>query len=95
VANNGGRLSNLDLTTEQLNGLTVVCVVNQQSTCRDDNLLFTLSQKNAATPRTVIKRITDFSPGKADAQPVEESGLPQYFSLQDLVDRHLLLEEGF
>ena len=89
VASNGGRLSNLYLTSGQLNGRSVVCVVNQQSTCTGNSLLFTLSQKNAATPRTAIAKITAFSQGKADAQPVEESGLPQYFPLQNLADKHL------
>jgi hypothetical protein len=86
VASNGGRLSNLNLTPGQLNGKTVVCVVNQESTCTGDSLLFTLSEKNAPTPRTAIAKITDFSKNKADAKPVKESGYPQYFPLQSLAD---------
>ncbi|WP_199249319.1 COP23 domain-containing protein [[Phormidium] sp. ETS-05] len=93
VGKNGGRLSNLSLTPGQVNGLTVVCVVNQQSSCTNDSLLFTLSQKNAATPRTAIAKITDFSKGKANASPVDENGYPQYFPLQDLVN--FSPEEGF
>lgn len=86
VGKNGGKLSNLNLTYGTLRGEEVVCVVNQQSNCTDDNLLFTLSQKNAATPRTAIAKITDFSDGKADAEPVNEKGLPQYFPLKGLVN---------
>ncbi|GAB4296770.1 MAG: hypothetical protein Fur0025_34540 [Oscillatoriaceae cyanobacterium] len=93
VGKNGGKLSNLSLTDGLLRGLRVICVVNQESTCTDDTLLFTLSQKNAATPRTAIAKITDFSQGKANASPVEENGLPQYFPLQDLVN--FSAEEGF
>ncbi len=86
VGKNGGRLSNLNLTYGPLDGQEVVCVVNQQSNCTNDNLLFTLSQKNAATPRTAITKITDFSNGKADAESVNEKGYPQYFPLKGLVN---------
>ncbi|MBD2543281.1 hypothetical protein H6G72_05320 [Planktothricoides sp. FACHB-1370] len=86
VGKNGGKLSNLSLTPGQLNGLTVVCVVNQQSACTNDSLLFTLSQKNAATPRTAIAKITDFSQGKANAKEIDEEGYPQYFPLKGLVN---------
>lgn len=86
VGKNGGKLSNLNLTYGTLNREEVVCVVNQESSCTHSNLLFTLSQKNAATPRTAIAKITDFSDGKANADSVEEKGLPQYLPLQGLVN---------
>ncbi|QJB25957.1 COP23 domain-containing protein [Limnospira fusiformis] len=95
VTNHGGQLLGLDLTHGRVNQLTVICVVNsRQQTCRENNLLFTLSQKNAPTPRTTIARIIDFSQGQ-DVSPIDESGYPQYFTLKSWVDRHLPHSSGF
>lgn len=95
VTNHGGQLLGLDLTHGRVKQLTVICVVNsRQQTCRENNVLFTLSQKNAPTPRTTIARITDFSQGQ-DVSPIDESGYPQYFPLKSWVDRHLPHSSGF
>ena len=96
VANHGGELSGLHLTYGTVNQLTVICVVNsQQQNCTQKNVLFTLSQKNAPTPRTTIARITEFSQGKPDVPPIDESGYPQYFTLKSWVDQHLPAGSGF
>ncbi|MBO1348150.1 MAG: COP23 domain-containing protein [Hormoscilla sp. GUM202] len=58
VANNGGMLSSLYLTTGKMNNLTVVCFVKQKpGTCNEDNLLFTLNKNNSKSPSEVHAQI--------------------------------------
>lgn len=45
VAQNGGSLRNLLLTTGKVNGQTVICYVNTRSRCNTSNTLFT-AQRN-------------------------------------------------
>jgi len=90
VADNGGRLGELNLTTGKLDSTqTVVCIVNStQENCNNNNILFTLNQKNANNPSAVLAKITNFSQGLASDSTVSESGsVPQYIALEPLVNR--------
>ncbi|MFB2970033.1 COP23 domain-containing protein [Aerosakkonema sp. BLCC-F183] len=61
VADNGGRLSNLYLTTGTLNNLPVVCYINGgSSSCNSDNLLFTLDRRSAQNPDEVLANLLEF-----------------------------------
>jgi hypothetical protein len=96
VAKNGGRLSNLSLKTGRVDtGQTVVCVVTQESqSCNRENMLFTLSQKNAQNPNQALANIIAFSRGEEST--VIEGGLDQsLFSLQELVNKNLPKTSGF
>lgn len=99
VAENGGKLGGLDFTTGRVeNGYTVVCVVTpQQKGCNRNNMLFTLNQENQKNPSAVLVAITNFAQGKATDSTVAESGgnLPQYISLETLVNRVLPKDAGF
>lgn len=94
VANNGGSLSNLLLTTGTVNNLPVVCFVNGRGRCNSGNILFTLDRKNANNPGAVLTRLVNFAENGAGqavvsrTRPTGESE-QQYVSLQDLVDRSL------
>jgi hypothetical protein len=94
VANNGGRLGNLYLNAGKVeNGKIVVCLLanKQQTSCTLDNMLFTLSQKNANNPREVIATIKRFTRGKAsDSTVYENDDLPQLIPLEDLVNSSLV-----
>lgn len=94
VANNGGSLSNLLLTTGTINNLPVVCFVNGRGRCNSSNVLFTLDRKNASNPGAVLTRLVNFAEngaGQAVVSRTRPTGEPeqQYISLQDLVDRSL------
>jgi len=88
MADNGGKLSHLDLTTGTLNNYAVVCfVLNRSSTCNDSNLLFTLKQENAQNPRLVLAKLTNFGRGQAGSYvTVYEKEPPQFISLEKLVN---------
>jgi hypothetical protein len=61
VNQNGGRLSNLYLSTGTVNRLPVVCYLNgAQSSCNSSNVLFTLDRKNASNPNDVLNRLLTF-----------------------------------
>lgn len=61
VDQNGGRLSNLYITTGTLNRLPVVCYVNNNSTgCNSQNLLLTLDSRNARNPDAVLDSLFNF-----------------------------------
>lgn len=61
VAQNGGRLSNLYITTGTLNRLPVVCFVNNSSSgCNSQNLLLTLDRRNAQNPDAVLDSLFNF-----------------------------------
>ncbi len=61
VAQNGGRLSNLYLSTGTVNRLPVVCYLKGvQSSCNSNNLLFTLDSRNAGNPNEVLNRLLNF-----------------------------------
>ncbi|WP_341730688.1 COP23 domain-containing protein [Microcoleus sp. EPA2] len=94
VANNGGSLSNLLLTTGTVNSLPVVCFVSGRGRCNSSNTLFTLDRKNASNPGAVLTRLVNFAEngvGQAVVSRTRPTDEPeqQYVSLQDLVDRAL------
>lgn len=94
VANNGGSLSNLLLTTGTINNLPVVCFVNGRGRCNSGNILFTLDRKNARNPGAVLARLVNFAENGAGEAVVSRTrptgeAEQQYVSLQDLVDRSL------
>ncbi|MGK7900967.1 MAG: COP23 domain-containing protein [Hormoscilla sp.] len=97
VADNGGMLSNLELTTGMLHDYPVVCfVTNSSSKCTDSNLLFTLKQENGKNPNKVLAKMTLFGRGKAgEDEIIDEEIYPEYISLQELVDRRLPQGSGW
>lgn len=61
VTENGGRLTNLQLTTGRVNGLPVICYVNGgQSACNSSNLLLTLDSRNARDPNAALQNLVNF-----------------------------------
>jgi hypothetical protein len=89
VAKNGGYLGKLQLTTGQVNGLTIVCVITpDQKNCNSDNQLFTLSKESAESPPETLVKITNFSKDKSNSESIKESGqFPSIISLETLVNR--------
>jgi hypothetical protein len=91
VAQNGGRLSNLQLTTGIINNLPVVCYVNGRGRCNSQNLLFTLDKRNAKNPGEALTRLINFS--QDGGGPVTtlrgggQSSAPQFVPFGDMVDR--------
>lgn len=84
VANNGGKLANLDLKTGRVNGETVACAVQSQSEfCNDRNILFTMSQHNEATPQQTLAKLINFS---NEGTPINESAPPSRIPLKSLVN---------
>jgi hypothetical protein len=72
VAANGGRLSNLLLTTGIVNGEAVICYVNSGASCNPSNTLFTLSSENAKDPGAALANLLRFGQ-RADYSAVHES----------------------
>ncbi|AFZ08479.1 hypothetical protein Osc7112_4154 [Oscillatoria nigro-viridis PCC 7112] len=91
VAQNGGRLSNLQLTTGIVNNLPVVCYVNGRGRCNSQNLLFTLDKRNAKNPGDALTRLINFA--QDGGGPVTtfrtgtQSSAPQFVPFGDMVDR--------
>ncbi|WP_333454498.1 COP23 domain-containing protein [Microcoleus sp. herbarium5] len=92
VAQNGGKLSNLQLTTGTLNNLPVVCYVNGRGRCNSQNLLFTLDKRNAKNPGDALTRLINFA--QDGSGPVTTlrtsrgpSSAPQFVPFGDMVDR--------
>jgi hypothetical protein len=72
VAQNGGSLRNLLLTSGRVNSETVICYVNSGARCNTSNTLFTLSRENASDPGSVLASLLRFGAG-ASGGPVPES----------------------
>jgi len=84
VANNGGKLANLDLKTGKVNGETVACVVQSPSEiCNQQNMLFTMSQHNEADPQQTLAKLINFSQQETT---INESAPPSQISLKSLVN---------
>lgn len=61
VYENGGRLTNLQLTTGRVNNLPVICYTNSgQSACNSRNLLLTLDSRNASNPNAALDNLLNF-----------------------------------
>lgn len=91
VAKNGGSLRQVQLTTGQVKGQTVVCVTTpEQKSCNSNNMLFTLSEENAKNPSKALVQITKFAHGNSDSKSIEESGqFPSEINLETLVNPSL------
>ncbi len=75
VAQNGGRLSNLLLTTGKVNGYSVICFVNAAESCNPNNVIMTLLRgENARNPGNVLARIVRFGQRGSGSNVVESSG---------------------
>lgn len=95
VAQNGGRLRNLLLTTGTVNRYPVVCYVNNDRTgCNSRNILMTLDSRNRRNPDEVLRRLLQFGvTGSGDAvvslvptSPTSRSRLRRgYYSLNDAI----------
>lgn len=69
VYDNGGRLTNLQLTTGRVNNLPVICYTNGgQYGCDSRNLLLTLDRSNASNPNAALDNLLNFG--------VSGSGVP-------------------
>lgn len=76
VAQNGGKLSNLLLTTGKVNGQAVVCFVNTAETCNPSNVVLTLlRQENAKNPGKVLARLVRFGNNAGGSNVLESGGL--------------------
>jgi hypothetical protein len=61
VVQNGGKMSNLLLTTGRVNGQAVICYVNSiDSSCNSSNLLFSLNPENAKAPGAALASLIHF-----------------------------------
>ncbi|MEG3835096.1 COP23 domain-containing protein [Microcoleus sp. MON2_D6] len=91
VAQNGGRLSNLQLTTGIVNNLPVVCYVNGRGRCNSQNLLFTLDKRNAKNPGDALTKLINFAQDGSGPVAVFRTGAPsaapQFVPFGDMVDR--------
>lgn len=93
VTDNGGRLTNLQLTTGTINNLPVVCYVNGRGRCNSENILFTLDSRNAKNPSQVLSRLINFAQDGGGpvtvlrTKPGEEVSTQQFVPFGDLVDR--------
>lgn len=93
VAENGGRLSNLQLTTGTINNLPVVCYVNGRGRCTSQNLLFTLDKRNAKNPGEALAKLINFAQDGGGPVAVfrtgagSQSSAPQFVPFGDMVDR--------
>ena len=75
VAQNGGKLSNLLLTTGKVNGFSVICFVNAAESCNPNNVIMTLLRgENARNPGNVLARIVRFGQRASGSNVVESGG---------------------
>ena len=91
VAQNGGRLSNLQLTTGIANNLPVVCYVNGRGRCNSQNLLFTLDKHNAKNTGDALTRLINFAQDGGGSVTVfrtgTQSSAPEFVPFGDMLDR--------
>ncbi|MEH2050003.1 COP23 domain-containing protein [Nostoc sp.] len=75
VAQNGGKLSNLLLTTGKVNGFSVICFVNAAESCNPNNVIMTLLRgENASNPGNALARIVRFGQRGSGSNVVESGG---------------------
>jgi hypothetical protein len=88
-------LRQVQLTTGQVNGLTIVCVITpDQKNCNSDNQLFTLSKESTKNPSETLARITNFSEGNGNSESIDNRGFRSIISLETLVNRLLPEDSG-
>jgi hypothetical protein len=95
VDQNGGRLTNLQLTTGRVNNLPVICYVNNgQSNCNSQNLLLTLDNRNARDPNAALENLVNFGVSGsgvpvvsfAPSGSIRPSSSPKRISLERIVN---------
>lgn len=75
VAQNGGSLRNLLLTTGRIGNYTVVCYVNTgASTCNRSNMLFTLRPESARDPGAALASLLRFGSGAGGSTLYQSAG---------------------
>ena len=96
VAQNGGKLSTLLLTTGKVNSQAVICFVNTAETCNPSNVILTLLRReNAKDPGKVLSRIVRFGRAGGGTNVLESGGfegggeeiIPQSVSLEEAVNQ--------
>ena len=97
VYDNGGRLTNLQLTTGRVNNLPVICYTNGgQYGCDSRNLLLTLDSRNASNPNAALENLLNFGVSGSGAPVVSfapssginrrPSSTPKRISLERIVN---------
>jgi len=92
VAQNGGSLHGLLLTSGRVNGQTVICFVNKSEHCNSGNILFTLvNPKNASNSGDVLAKLLRFGQYGTGSSINEagggtDGGEAPVVSLQEAVD---------
>lgn len=95
VAANGGRLSNLLLTTGKIKNETVICYVNSGASCSTSNTLFTLSPENAKDPGAALASLLRFGQ-RADYAAIRESANGEGETASaGAIDMEAAVEEAF
>jgi hypothetical protein len=95
VAANGGRLSNLLLTTGKIKNETVICYVNSGASCDTSNTLFTLSPENARDPGAALANLLRFGQ-RADFSAIRESASGEGETASTAaIDMEAAVEEAF
>ncbi|OWY66958.1 hypothetical protein B7486_34015 [cyanobacterium TDX16] len=95
VAANGGRLSNLLLTTGIIKNETVICYVNSGASCDTSNTLFTLSPENAKNPGAALANLLRFGQ-RADYSAIRESASGEGETTPNgAIDMEAAVEEAF
>lgn len=75
VAQNGGKLRNLLLTTGLINGQTVICYINTgEARCNRNNTLFTLKPENARDPGAALAGLLRFGQSGSGTALHESAG---------------------
>lgn len=83
LSQNGGTLSGLYITAGRVNGMPVLCAVNnKRGGCNENNMLFTLKKEN--NPNRVLETMNTVS---GSGTPMQESGGQPYVDLEQLVNR--------
>lgn len=95
VAQNGGRLSNLLLTTGTVNGETVICYVNSGARCSTTNTLFTLSRENAKDPGLALANLLRFGRRASDTPLRESAGGDDEGGSVESINMEQAVEEAF
>lgn len=91
VAQNGGRMTNLLLTTGRVNGQTVVCYINTGVPhCNRSNMLFTLKPENATDPGAALASLLRFGKTGSGSALHESAGSED----QDVVDLEAAVEQA-
>lgn len=75
VAQNGGKLRNLLLTTGRINDQTVICYINSgEARCNRSNTLFTLKPENARDPGAALAGLLRFGQSGSGTALRESAG---------------------